>query len=91
MCSSWVVAVAVFEHHGNGEHPQLRARRRQLLLWRSLGLLIVVGEVLGLVRLVRDLLADSPPGSVVYQAAWLAVNGLLGVLVVVRVRFLARR
>jgi len=86
-----VVAVVVFEHHGNGEHPQLRARRRQLLLWRSLGLLIVVGGALGVVRLLRDLLAGSPTGSVVYQAVWLAVNGLLGVLMVARLRFLARR
>jgi len=81
----------MFEHRGNGEHPHLQQRRRQLLLWRSLALLIVLGEVLGLVRLLRDVLVGSPPGSLVYQAVWLALNALLGVFVLARVRYLQRR
>ena len=81
----------MFEHRGNGEHPDLQERRRQLLLWRSLALLIVLAEVLGLARLLRDVLAGSPSRSLVYQAVWLTVNGLLGVLVLARVRFLQRR
>jgi hypothetical protein len=33
----------VYEHRGNGEHPVSLERRRQVLLWRSLAVLIVVG------------------------------------------------
>jgi hypothetical protein len=81
----------MYEHRGNGEHPDLRERRRQLLLWRSLALLIALGEVLGLARLLREVAAGTSPRSVAYQAVWLAVNALLGVLVLARVRFLQRR
>jgi hypothetical protein len=81
----------VIEHHGNGEHPELQERRRQLLMWRSLGALIVVGGLLGLVRLVRDLLADVPLRSLIYQVVLLVVSGLLMVLVVKRVRSLRQR
>jgi hypothetical protein len=37
----------MYEHRGNGEHPQSLERRRQLLVWRSLAVLIalVVGWV----------------------------------------------
>jgi hypothetical protein len=31
----------VYEHRGNGEHPQSLERRRQLLVWRSLAVLII--------------------------------------------------
>jgi uncharacterized membrane protein len=81
----------MLEHRGNGEHPELLERRRQLLVWRSLAVLIVVGGLLGLVRLVRDLLAGTTPGSLVYQIVLLTVNALLLVLVVVRLRSLRRR
>ena len=79
----------MFEHRGNGEHPDLQARRRHLLLWRSLALLIALVEVLGLLRLLLELLLGSP-GSVAYQAVLLTLNALLGLLVLVRVRFLQR-
>jgi hypothetical protein len=81
----------VFEHHGNGEHPQLQERRRQLLLWRSLGVLIAFGATLGLVRVVRDLAAGVPAGAVVGDAVVLAVDAALAVLVGVRLRGLRRR
>jgi uncharacterized membrane protein len=81
----------MLEHRGNGEHPELLERRRQLLVWRSLAVLIVVGGLLGLVRLVRDLLAGTTPGSLVYQIVLLTVNALLLVLVVARLRSLRRR
>jgi hypothetical protein len=81
----------MLEHRGNGEHPELLERRRQLLVWRSLAVLIVVGGLLGLVRLVRDLLAGTTPGALVYQIVLLTVNGLLLVLAVVRLRTLRRR
>ena len=81
----------MLEHRGNGEHPELLERRRQLLVWRSLAALIVVGGLLGLVRLVRDLLAGTTPGSLVYQIVLLTVNALLLVLVVARLRSLRRR
>ena len=81
----------MIEHHGNGEHPELQERRRQLLMWRSLGALIVFGGLLGVTRLVRDLLAHVPLRSLVYQVALLAVSGLLMVLVVKRVRSLRQR
>jgi hypothetical protein len=84
-------AAAMFEHRGNGEHPHLQQRRRQLLLWRSLAMLTVLVEVLGLARLLRGVLVGSSPQSVAYQAVWLTLNGLLGVLVFARVRFLQRR
>ena len=81
----------MLEHRGNGEHPELLERRRQLLVWRSLAVLIVVGGLLGLVRLVRDLVAGTTPGSLVYQVVLLTVNALLLVLVVARLRALRRR
>lgn len=78
------------EHRGNGEHPELLERRRQLLVWRSLAALIAFGGLLGVVRLVRDLLAGTTPGSVIYQAILLTVNAALAVLVVARLRSLRR-
>ena len=81
----------MLEHHGNGEHPELQARRRQLRLWGSLAVLLAAGELLGLVRLVRDLLLGAPAGSVGYELVLLAVNGLLGVVVLARLRMLRRR
>jgi hypothetical protein len=81
----------MLEHHGNGEHPELLERRRQLLVWRSLGVLILVGGLLGVVRLVRDLVAGTTPGSLLYEAILLTVNALLLVLVVARLRRLRRR
>jgi hypothetical protein len=78
------------EPHGNGEHPQLRERRRQLRLWGALAGLILVGELLGVLRLARDLRLGSPSGSVLYQVVLLAVNALLGVLVLARLRWLRR-
>jgi hypothetical protein len=83
-------ATAMVEHRGNGEHPELLERRRQLLVWRSLAALIVVGGALGAVRLVRDLLAGTTPGSLIYQVILLTVNALLLVLVVARLRRLRR-
>ena len=50
------------EHHGNGEHPESLERRRQVLVWRSLGALVL-----------------------------LALNGLVGVFVLARLRSLRRR
>jgi hypothetical protein len=81
----------MIEHHGNGEHPELQERRRQLLMWRSLAVLIVVGALLGVVRLVRDLFAGEPLRVLVYQVALLVVSGALGVVVVMRVRSLRQR
>jgi len=81
----------VREHHGNGEDPRQRERRRQLRLWRSLAGLVAVGGALGLVRLVRDLRLGSPPGSVPYQVVLLGLNALAGVLVLARLRRLRRR
>jgi hypothetical protein len=81
----------VHEHRGNGEHPQSLEHRRQVLLWRSLAVLIVFGGVLGLLRLVLGLLGDAPTQSVVYQVVLLVLNGLLGLLVVARLRSLRRR
>jgi hypothetical protein len=81
----------MLEHRGNGEHPELLERRRQLLLWRSLAVLILVGGLLGLVRLVRDLVEGTTPGSLIYQAILLTVNALLLVLVAARLRRLRRR
>jgi uncharacterized membrane protein YqjE len=81
----------VFEHHGNGEAPESLERRRQVLLWRSLAVLIVVGGVLGLLRLVVLLLEDAPVQSVVYQVVLLTLNGLVGLFVVARLRSLRRR
>lgn len=81
----------MLEHRGNGEHPELLERRRQLLVWRSLAVLIVVGGLLGLVRLARDLLEGTTPGSLVYQVILLTVNALVLVLVVARLRLLRRR
>ena len=79
------------EHHGNGEHPESLERRRQVLVWRSLAVLVLFGAALGLVRLVLGLLGGEPTGSLVYQAALLAINALFGLLVVARLRSLRRR
>jgi hypothetical protein len=84
-------AAAVHEHRGNGEHPQSLERRRQLLVWGSLATLIAVGEVLGLVRLALEWVGGAASRSLVYQVAVLAVNGLLGLLVLARLRALRRR
>jgi len=81
----------VFEHHGNGEAPESLERRRQVLLWRSLAVLIVVGGVLGLLRLLFLLLEDAPVQSVVYQVVLLTLNVLVGLLVLARLRSLRRR
>jgi Na+/melibiose symporter-like transporter len=81
----------VYQHHGNGEHPQSLERRRQLLLWRSLAALIVFGVAVGLLRLLIGLLGDTPSRSLFYQAGLLTVNGLLGLLVAARLRRLRRR
>jgi hypothetical protein len=81
----------VFEHPGNGEHPESLERRRQVLLWRSLAVLIVVGGVLGLLRLVFLLLEDAPGQSVVYQVVLLTLNVLVGLVVLARLRSLRRR
>jgi len=81
----------VFEHRGNGEHPESLERRRQVLLWRSLAVLIIVGGVLGLLRLVVLLLEGAPVQSVVYQVVVLTLNVLVGLLVVARLRSLRRR
>jgi hypothetical protein len=81
----------VFEHRGNGEHPESLERRRQVGLWRSLAVLIVVGGVLGLLRLVVLLLEDAPVQSVVYQVVLLTLGGLVGLLVMARLRSLRRR
>ena len=79
------------EHHGNGEHPESLERRRQVLVWRSLGALVVVGAATGLIRLVVDLLGDAPVRSLVYQVVLLALNALVGVFVLARLRSLRRR
>lgn len=81
----------MFEHHGNGEAPESLERRRQVLLWRSLAVLIVVGGVLGLLRLLFLLLEDAPVQSVVYQVVLLTLNVLVGLLVLARLRSLRRR
>lgn len=81
----------MYEHRGNGEHPESLERRRQVLLWRSLAVLIVVGGALGLLRLVFLLLEDAPAQTVVYQVVLLTLNVLVGLLVVARLRSLRRR
>jgi uncharacterized YccA/Bax inhibitor family protein len=81
----------VHEHHGNGEHPQSLERRRQVLVWRSLAVLVLFGAALGLLRLVLGLLGDAPAGSLVYQVVLLTINALLGLVVVARLRSLRRR
>jgi hypothetical protein len=81
----------VYEHRGNGEHPESLERRRQVLLWRSLAVLILVGGVLGLLRLVVLLLEDAPARAVVYQVVLLTLNALVGLLAVTRLRALRRR
>jgi hypothetical protein len=81
----------VYEHRGNGEHPESLERRRQVLLWRSLAVLIVVGGVLGLLRLVFLLLGDAPAQTVLYQVVLLTLNVLVGLLVVARLRSLRQR
>lgn len=62
-----------------------------MLLWRSLAVLIVVGGVLGLLRLVFLLLEDAPVQSVVYQVVLLTLNVLVGLVVLARLRSLRRR
>jgi hypothetical protein len=79
----------VHEHRGNGEHPQSLERRRQLLVWGSLAVLIGFGEALGLIRLVLEWFSGG--GSLAYQAIVLAVNGVLGLLVLLRLRSLRQR
>ena len=79
------------EHHGNGEHPERLERRRQVLVWRSLGALVVLAGAAGLLRLVIDLLGDAPVRSLVYQVALLALNALVGVFVLARLGSLRRR
>jgi hypothetical protein len=81
----------VQEHHGNGEHPESLERRRQVLVWRSLGALVLIGAATGVLRLVVDLLGDAPVRSLVYQLVLLALNVLVGVFVVARLRALRRR
>jgi hypothetical protein len=81
----------VQEHHGNGEHPASLERRRQVLVWRSLGALVLVAGATGLLRLVVDLLGDAPLRSLVYQLVLLALNALVGVFVLARLRSLRRR
>jgi hypothetical protein len=81
----------VHEHRGNGEAPQSLERRRQLLVWGSLAALIAFGGVLGLIRLVLEWIGGSPARSLAYQAIVLTANGLLGLLVLVRIRSLRRR
>jgi hypothetical protein len=81
----------VQEHHGNGEHPQSLERRRQVLLWRTLGFLVVFGATTGLLRLALGLRDHAPARFVTYQLVLLALNALVGVLVVVRLRALRRR
>jgi hypothetical protein len=81
----------VQEHRGNGEHPQSLERRRQVLVWRSLAVLILFGGVLGVLRLLVNLLEGAPGQSVAYQVSLLALNGLAAVLVVARLRSLRRR
>ena len=79
------------EHHGNGEAPESLERRRQVLVWRSLGALVVIGGATGLLRLVVDLLGDAPLRSLVYQLILLTLNVLVGVFVLARLRSLHRR
>ena len=79
------------EHHGNGEHPESLERRRQVLAWRSLAVLIIVGGVLGVLRLVVNLLEAAPARSVAYQVVLLTLNGLALLLVITRLRSLRRR
>jgi hypothetical protein len=81
----------VQEHHGNGEHPESLERRRQVLVWRSLGALVLIGAATGVLRLVVDLLGDAPVRSLVYQLVLLALNVLVGVFVLARLRSLRRR
>jgi hypothetical protein len=81
----------VQEHHGNGEHPESLERRRQVLVWRSLGALVLVAAVTGLLRLVVDLLGDAPARSLAYQVVLLALNALVGAVVLARLRSLRRR
>jgi hypothetical protein len=57
-----------------------------LLVWRSLAVLILFGGGLGLLRLALELAAGAPVQSVVYQLGLLALNGLLGLLVLARLR-----
>ena len=82
---------SVQEHHGNGEHPESLERRRQVLVWRSLAVLIIVGGALGVLRLVVNLLQGAPAQSLVYQVFLLTLNGLALLLVITRLRLLRRR
>jgi hypothetical protein len=51
------------EHHGNGEHPQSLERCRQVLLWRTLGFLVVFGATTGLLGWRWARAATPRPGS----------------------------
>jgi hypothetical protein len=61
------------------------------MVWRSLAVLIIVGGVLGVLRLVVNLLEGAPARSVVYQVVLLTLNGLAFLLVITRLRSLRRR
>jgi hypothetical protein len=87
----WAVILGMYEHRGNGEHPQSLERRRQLLVWRGLLSLIAFGEVVGLVRLARGLFAGEPSRVLLYQVIVLVLNGLFGLLALARIRSLRRR
>ena len=79
------------EHRGNGEHPESLERRRQLLVWGSLAVLIGFGERVRPDQAGARVVLGAPASSLAYQAIVLAVNGLLGLLVLLRVRSLRRR
>jgi hypothetical protein len=61
------------------------------MVWRSLAVLIIVGGVLGVLRLVVNLLEGAPAQPVVYQVVLLTLNGLAFLLVITRLRSLRRR
>ena len=79
------------EHRGNGEHPESLERRRQLLVWGSLAVLIGFGEALGLIRLVLEWFWEHRPPPSPTRRSCSPMNGLLGLLVLLRVRSLRRR
>jgi hypothetical protein len=61
------------------------------MVWRSLAVLIIVGGVLGVLRLVVNLLEGAPAQPVVHQVVLLTLNGLAFLLVITRLRSLRRR
>jgi len=81
----------VQEHHGNGEAPQSLERRRQLLVWRWLLVLVVFSGLVGLIRLAVDLASDVPARALVYQVVLLILTGVVGLFVIARLRQLRRR